>query len=109
MRVFKIGKTSEIPPGKTKLFKLEAKQVLVANVNGTFYAIGNECTHMGGKLSAGKLEGNIVTCPWHTAKFDVTTGKAVSNPTMLMGHAKIDDAPVYAVKVEGDAIMLQTE
>jgi 3-phenylpropionate/trans-cinnamate dioxygenase ferredoxin component len=109
MRTFKVAETQQIPTGKTKLVKLAGKQVLIANVNGTYHAIGNECTHMGGQLSASKLEGTVVTCPWHTAKFDVTTGKVVAQPPMLMGHGNISDAPVYKVKVEGKDIIIETE
>jgi len=73
----KVAETSEIPAGKMKLVKLEEKEILISNVNGNYYAIVNRCTHRGGDLSKGSLDGNIVTCPVHGAKFDVTTGKAI--------------------------------
>jgi 3-phenylpropionate/trans-cinnamate dioxygenase ferredoxin subunit len=47
--------------------------MLIANVNENYYTIGNRCTHADGILSQGVLEGNVVTCPKHHAKFDVTT------------------------------------
>ena len=47
------------------------------NVGGTFYALDNACTHRGGPLGAGRLDGTIVTCPWHANRFDVTTGRVV--------------------------------
>ena len=74
----RVAGTSEIPIGKTKKILVQGKEILVANVNGTYYAIGNVCTHEHRDLSLGKLEGNIVTCPKHKSKFDVTSGKVVS-------------------------------
>ena len=105
----KIAETSEIPSGQTKAFKIAEKEILVANINGAYYAIGNICTHMRGDLSKGTLEGNAVTCPKHKAKFDVTTGKVVSGPKVPFMHPKIKDLPTYAVKVDGKDILLKRE
>jgi 3-phenylpropionate/trans-cinnamate dioxygenase ferredoxin subunit len=109
LTLVKVASTSDIPQGQMKSFKLGEKDVLIANVNGDFYAIGNICTHMGGDLSKGKLEGSTVTCPRHKAQFDVTTGKVVSHPKMFLMHPKAKDEPTYTVKVEGKDIMLETE
>ena len=73
------GKT-EIPIGKMKKVSFLDREILIANVNGNYYAIGNKCTHTGGDLSQGILEGNVVICPKHNSKFDVTTGKVVAPP-----------------------------
>lgn len=108
MTFVKVAETSEIPLGQMKVVKLAEKEVLIANVNGVYCAIGNICTHMGGDLSEGMLEGNKVTCPKHKAKFDVTTGKVVSGPKILFMHPKINDEPVYVVKVEGKDILLES-
>jgi nitrite reductase/ring-hydroxylating ferredoxin subunit len=59
----KAAETSEIPVGKTKRVKSRNTEVLIMNVNGSFYAIANPCTYKGGCLSEGSLEGKIVTCP----------------------------------------------
>ena len=108
MVFLKVAETSEINHGQMKVVKLAEKEILVANVNGAYYAIGNSCTHMKGDLSKGVLEGNIATCPKHKAKFDVTTGKVISGPKIPLMHPKIKDEPVYAVKVEGKDILLQS-
>jgi 3-phenylpropionate/trans-cinnamate dioxygenase ferredoxin subunit len=105
----KVTETSEIPAGKMKMIKLEEKEILVANVNGNYYAIANRCTHANGELSKGSLEGNTVTCPKHRAKFDVTTGKVVSGPKVLFMHPKINAEPSYEVKVEGKDVLLKIE
>ena len=75
-----VAKAEEISAGTMKSFKVGDKEVLIVNCSGKFYAIGNRCTHAGGDLSKGKLEGNIITCPRHGAKFDVTTGNCVAGP-----------------------------
>jgi len=103
----KVAETQEILPGQMKAVKFGAEEVLVANVNGTFYAVRNICTHEGGNLSKGILQGNIVTCPKHKAQFDITTGKVGSPPKMLFMHPKINDSNTYAVKVEGTDILLE--
>ncbi len=103
----KVAETQEIPPGQMKAVKFGAEEALLANVNGVYYAIGNVCTHEGGNLSKGTLQGNIVSCPKHKAQFDVTTGKVVSPPKMLFMHPKINNEPTYAVKVEGTTILLE--
>ncbi len=109
MGFVKTVETSEVPVGKMKIIKLEEKEILIANVDGNYYAIGNRCTHAGGDLSRGTLEGNIVTCPKHGSKFDVTTGKVVSGPKILFLRPKIKDEPSYEVKVEGKDVLLKIE
>lgn len=105
----KVAETSEIPLGQMKAVKLGEKEVLIVNVNGVYYAIENGCTHMHGDLSKGTLEGNTVTCFKHKAKFDVTTGKVVSGPKIPLMHPKIKDEPTYAVKVQGNDILLEQQ
>jgi nitrite reductase/ring-hydroxylating ferredoxin subunit len=70
----------KIAPGDTKLVYLGNDPVAVYNVGGTFYATQNQCTHAEGPLSEGDLDGNIVTCPLHGSRFDVTTGQVIEGP-----------------------------
>ena len=102
----KVAVKSEIPIGKMKMVKLGDKEVLIANVNGNYYAINNRCTHAGTDISQGTLEGNVVECPKHHAKFDVTTGKVVSPPKVAFFHPKIQDEPSYQVRIENEDIMV---
>ncbi len=103
----KVATTSEIPLGKMKMVKLEGKEILIANVEGKYYALGNICTHRGGKLSEGTLQGTVVTCPRHGAKFDVATGKVISGPKILFRRLETDPEPTFKVKVEGEDISLK--
>ena len=109
MGFVKVAETSEVSIGTMKMVKLEEKEILIANVSGNYYAIGNRCTHAGGDLSKGSLESNIVTCPRHGAKFDVTAGKAVSGPKILFLRPKIVDEPFYEVKVDGKDILVKID
>jgi len=103
----KVAEKSEIAPGKMKTFKVGGKDVVIANVMGSFYAIGGKCTHAGGDLSKGNLEGIIITCPRHHAKFDVTTGKVVSHPKMGLLHPKAKDETTHQIKIENENIMVK--
>jgi nitrite reductase/ring-hydroxylating ferredoxin subunit len=82
---------SDVPPGTAKL----VGDVAVFNVGGGFCATQSKCTHRGGPLSEGKLEGSTVTCPYHGAQFNVCTG------AVLRGPAK-DPLARYRVSVEGE-------
>jgi 3-phenylpropionate/trans-cinnamate dioxygenase ferredoxin component len=101
----RVADKSEIGMGKMKKIVLKHKQILIANVDGTYYAVDNMCTHFGGDLSEGVLEGNVVTCPNHGAKFDVTTGKVVSPPADALGRPDIENLQTYLVKVEDQYIV----
>jgi 3-phenylpropionate/trans-cinnamate dioxygenase ferredoxin component len=103
----KVAEKSEVPQGTTKAVKVDGTDVLLANVNGNFYAVSLKCTHMGGDLSKGTLVGNTVTCPKHHAKYDVTNGKVISHPKMALLHPKANDLGTFEVKIENDNIMLK--
>lgn len=76
-----VASTSEVEPGQLKQIELDdGTQICLANVDGTFYAIDGECTHMGGPLGEGELDGKNVMCPWHSSEFDVTTGEVLGPP-----------------------------
>jgi nitrite reductase/ring-hydroxylating ferredoxin subunit len=92
-----------------KKVTLEGITVLIANVNGNYFAVGSECTHFGGDLSEGVLKGNIVTCPNHQARFDVTTGKVVSPPVEALSRPDIEDLPTYSVKVINQEILVKLQ
>jgi nitrite reductase/ring-hydroxylating ferredoxin subunit len=109
MGFVKVAETQEIPVDTMKMVKPGEREILIFNVEGKFYAIGNKCTHMGGDLSKGTLEGNVVSCPKHGAKFDVTTGKSVAGPKIGFLRLKTGDEPVYEVKVEGSDVLVKTD
>jgi nitrite reductase/ring-hydroxylating ferredoxin subunit len=96
----KVAKTDEIVSGQGKMIEVGGKKIALFNVEGSFHAIDDTCTHRGGPLSEGVLEGKQVTCPWHGATYDVTTGE-VLGPPATQGVAR------YNVRVEGSDIEVE--
>jgi len=95
------GKTSDIPPGKMLKVSSNGKEILVANMDGKYFAMDDTCTHKGASLSEGTLEGSTVTCPWHGSTWDCKTGKLVKFP------AKIRDLASYNVSIESDNVFVE--
>jgi nitrite reductase/ring-hydroxylating ferredoxin subunit len=81
--------------------------VLIVNVEDNFYAFDSLCTHYGGDLSEGRLEGKILTCPIHGAKFDVTDGKVVSPPIEPLDRPEIENLPTYPLRIENQDIFIK--
>jgi len=106
MAFVSVAQVSEIPPGQMKPFTIGGKPLLIVNYAGTYYAIGGKCTHMGGDLSRGKLEGKVVQCPRHGSRFDVTTGLAISGPRFGPLKLKTANEARYEVRVQGDEIQV---
>jgi len=82
-----------------KHYEVEGKEILIANVGGSFYAISDRCGHMNARLSSGGLSGNIVTCPQHAAQFDVTTGRKRAEPTLGGRLPDMDKLPSSFLKM----------
>ena len=99
MGFVKVASVDKLPPGSMMAVEANGKDVLVSNLDNTFYAIGNVCTHAGCRLSSGKLKGSHVTCPCHGSTFDVKTGKIVTGPASK-------DEPAYETKTEGTDILI---
>lgn len=71
---------SEIASGQMKVLHLYGTAVVIANVEGAFYAISDVCPHDGSPLSEGRLDGKIVTCPSDGSRFDLAGGSVLSGP-----------------------------
>ena len=94
------AKLHEIPPATTKRVVVEGVEVLLCNVDGDVYAIADVCTHDGGPLDQGELEGCKIMCPRHGALFDVTTGRALTLPAVM-------PLETYTVRIEGEDIFVE--
>ena len=108
MASVQVATIDEIPSGAMKAFPLDGTEVLVANCGGVFYAVSNICTHMGGHLTEGKLDGFVVRCPRHGACFDVRTGDNVTSPKIGPLKMKAADLQTYTVSVEGEAVSVSS-
>jgi ferredoxin-NADP reductase/nitrite reductase/ring-hydroxylating ferredoxin subunit len=96
----KVADIKDIPSTKMKEIQVDGENICVANVEGKYYAIGSICTHEGGPLADGTLEGYEVECPWHGSKFEVRTGEVTNPPAS-------EPEPVYEVKVDGNNILIK--
>jgi len=95
-----VAKKSAIAPGMTLKVMVGSSPVLLCNVEGNIYAIEDVCTHDGGELDQGELEGDRIMCPRHGAYFDVRTGDALTLPAVL-------PVQTYGVRIEGDDIYIE--
>ena len=98
----KVSDTEDIQPSHMKEVQVDGENICIVNVEGKYYAIGSICTHEGGPLADGTLEGYEVECPWHGSKFDVRTGE-VKNPPAS------EPEPSYQVKVDGTNILIKKQ
>jgi len=96
----KVGRLSDFPSGSLKKVVVAGEDVVVGNVDGKLYAIAGKCTHRGGPLNEGELEGNTVTCPWHGGQFDLATGKVLAPPPLK-------DEPSFDVRIEASDVLLK--
>ncbi len=94
-----IAPASELPSGERLFVELGNKPVVIFNIAGQFFAIGDVCTHDDGPLGDGELRGHNIVCPRHGAEFDIETGKAVSMPAAV-------DIPAYPVQVRDGIIFI---
>lgn len=96
----KVAKTEDLAPGQGKMVEAGGKTIALFNVDGDYYAIDDTCTHKGGPLCEGELDGKEVTCPWHGAVFDVTTGEVLGPPAM-------EGVACYKTRVSGKDIEIE--
>jgi 3-phenylpropionate/trans-cinnamate dioxygenase ferredoxin subunit len=96
-----VAHKSAIAPGQMTRVIAGGVPVLLCNVEGEFYAVEDVCTHDGGALDGGELDGCRIMCPRHGAFFDVTTGKALTLPA-------ITPLPIYPVRIDGDDVFVET-
>ena len=97
-----VARVGDIPPEKVAVFQVGDHEVAVCNVNGQLYAIDDLCTHDGGSLDQGELDGEEVECPRHGARFDVRSGAATQMPAF-------EPVDTHAVRLEGDTVEVGLE
>lgn len=97
-----LARASDVPTGKVLVFPIGERRVAVCNVDGQLYAIDDVCTHDGGPLDQGELEGCEIECPRHGARFDVRTGRVTRLPA-------ITPIATYPLRLDGDHILVDVE
>lgn len=96
----RIAKLSEIPDQTVKCVQVEGRSIALFNLGGQLYAIDDTCTHEGGPLSEGLIDGEEVECPWHGARFNISTGEVTLGPAM-------EDVAKYNLRLKGDDIEVE--
>lgn len=97
-----VTRVEDLKPGQVEVFEVGYEYVAVANVDGEFHAFADVCTHDDGPLVEGELEGCVVTCPRHGARFDVSTGEALSLPAVV-------PLPTFEVRVVNGEVQVRVE
>jgi 3-phenylpropionate/trans-cinnamate dioxygenase ferredoxin subunit len=95
----KVASRDSLPPGAKLMTEIGERSILVFNVEGSFYAIDDTCTHDGGPLGEGDFEGVEIQCPRHGARFDVRTGRALCLPAF-------EPVATHRVEVRGDDVFV---
>jgi 3-phenylpropionate/trans-cinnamate dioxygenase ferredoxin subunit len=95
----KVATRPELPPGGKKLAEVDGRAIALFNAGGSFYAIDDVCTHDGGPLAEGELDGYEIRCPRHGARFDVRNGKALCLPAF-------EPVTTHRVEVRGDDVFV---
>lgn len=97
-----VTSVSELPPGASKVVDVDGAQIAVFNIGGEYFAIEDVCTHDGGELASGVLEGDQVVCPRHGARFCVRTGEALSAPAY-------EPTAKFPLRIENGMIQVRDE
>ena len=110
-----VSKIAELKDGTMKVVLAQGREIVLAKVRDRYYAAGKRCPDLGGKLSQGKLEGAVVTCPKHGSQFDLRDGHVVrwlkgSGLIAMIGKTLKSPRPltIYNVKVADDKVWLET-
>jgi len=95
-----VANAEDVPPGRMIWVAVERERLVLANVDGSFHALQDCCGHRRAPLSRGRLDGHLIECPLHFARFDVRTGRLVDGPVSA-------DVPVYAVAVADGVVYVK--
>ena len=97
-----VAKVGELAPGSHRVVDVDGASVAVFNVGGEYYAIEDVCTHDGGQLTGGTVEGDHVVCPRHGARFSIKTGDALTAPAY-------EPTAKFPVRVENGVVQVRDD
>lgn len=97
-----VAQAEELQPGDYRIVDIDDVEIAVINCDGEFYAIEDVCTHDGGELTGGEIEGCQIECPRHGARFDIKTGAALTAPAY-------EPVAVFPVRVENGVIQVRDD
>ncbi len=94
-----MGKVSELPPGESIEKRIFARRIAVYNVDGRLFGIESDCKHMKASLKKGKVDGLVVTCPWHHWKYNLESGQCLTADKFRL--------KTFEVEIEGEYIFVK--
>lgn len=97
-----VASTDQFSPGSHKVVDVDGVEVAVFNIGGEFLAIEDICTHDGGELACGELEGDVIVCPRHGAKFSLRTGAVLAPPAY-------EPVATLPVRVENNVVQVKDD
>lgn len=96
----KVATTTDLASGEARKVEVGGKTIALFNIGGMYHAIDDTCPHRGGPLSEGEVEGDVVTCPWHGAKFKIISGDVLGGPSRT-------GVSCYPVRVSGSDLEIE--
>jgi 3-phenylpropionate/trans-cinnamate dioxygenase ferredoxin subunit len=106
MKFVMAAATAELANGAMKAVDIDGHELVLARIEDGYYAVARRCTHMAENLSHGTLDGRVLICPRHGARFDITNGKAVGKAKLLFIATTPKDLATYPVKIEGAEVLI---
>ena len=97
-----VARDGEIAPGAFRVADVDGTAIVVFNLDGGYYAIEDVCTHDGGQLTGGHVEGDVIVCPRHGARFCVRTGEALSPPAY-------EPTATFPVRIENGEVQVRDD
>ncbi len=92
-------KVADVPEGEPLLGHAQGEAVVLVRKGNEAFAVGASCTHYGGPLSEGIVEGDTIRCPWHHACFSLRTGEALHAPAL-------NDVACWSVERQADKLVV---
>ncbi len=97
-----VAKTAEFVPGQRRIVDIDGARIAVFNLDGEYFAIEDVCTHDGGLLANGRLDGDEIICPRHGARFSIKTGEALSAPAF-------EPTATFPIRVEAGEVQVMDD
>jgi len=97
-----VARSDELAPGRWRVVDVDGTQIAVFNLEGTYYAIEDVCTHDAGQLTGGAVEGDEIVCPRHGARFSIRTGQALTAPAF-------EPTEVFPVRIENGEVQVRDD
>jgi 3-phenylpropionate/trans-cinnamate dioxygenase ferredoxin component len=99
-RWYDVASIDELSPGSRRVVDADGVNVAVFNLDGDYFAVKDECPHDGGVLSNGTLDGEVIVCPRHGARFSVRTGE-------VLGPPAYEDLHTYPVRIAYGIVQIE--